>query len=230
MPRSVMQQIKGMGVAGPDGPVAKVEDVYFDDHYWTVRYLQVDTAEMMPGHKALISPASVVPGSVEEHALRVDLTREQLDNGPGLEKDQPISRVLEEAHAKYYGYAGYWAGPFMWGQVLDPYGQMPPPEDPETLRQQQAAAKRAEASHLRSAAEVVGYGIRATDGDIGHVEDFVVDERDWSISAMIVDTRNWLPGKKVLVPPGAIEKIDWASRQVEVRMKRNELKQAPEAG
>ena len=77
---------------------------------------------------------------------------------------------------------------------------------------------------------MVGYRIRATDGEIGHVEDFVVDDESWAIADMVVDTRNWLPGKKVLVPASAIEDIDWDDGTVSVRLRREELKHAPEAG
>jgi hypothetical protein len=76
---------------------------------------------------------------------------------------------------------------------------------------------------------VVGYAIRAADGELGHVEDFVVEDDSWKIAGMVVDTRNWLPGKKVLVPPSAIADIDWEGRQVTVAMTREELKRAPEA-
>jgi len=73
---------------------------------------------------------------------------------------------------------------------------------------------------------VVGYSIRALDGELGHVEDFVVDDRSWAIAGMVVDTRNWLPGKKVLVPPGAIGDIDWEGRAVSVKLKRDQIKHA----
>lgn len=88
---------------------------------------------------------------------------------------------------------------------------------------------RSREPHLRSSAEEVGYRIRATDGDIGHVEDFIVDDQNWAIAEMVVDTRNWLPGKKVLVPPGAITGIDWENGEVSVDLKREELKRAPAA-
>ena len=70
---------------------------------------------------------------------------------------------------------------------------------------------------------------KATDGTLGHVADFLIDDSTWDVRYLMVDTRNWLPGRKVLVPPSAIEDIDWENRQVRVRLNREELKRSPES-
>jgi hypothetical protein len=109
---------------------------------------------------------------------------------------------------------------------------MPPP--PSAARdldrgELERAEQAARESHLRSSREIAGYRIDAADGELGHVEDFVVDEDRWAIADLVVDTRNWLPGKKVLVPPSAVEDIDWESRKVRLRLSRRELREAPAA-
>jgi hypothetical protein len=75
---------------------------------------------------------------------------------------------------------------------------------------------------------VIGYHIAATDGDIGHVEDFVVDDFSWAIRYMIVDTTNWWPGKKVLVAPAWIKQVKWAESKVHVQLQREQIKTCPE--
>lgn len=224
MLQKVMQELKGDDIVARDGRIGSVDDVYFDDAHWAVRYLVVDTGDWLPGKRVLISPASLPPQASVDDYLRVDLTREQVENAPGTGEDPPVSRLMEEAHARYYGYPYYWAGPYLWG--IAPLPQ-PAPERHEELREM--AGQQARESHLRSSAEVVGYRIRAADGELGHVEDFLVDDQSWAIADMVVDTRNWLPGRKVLVPPSAITGIDWENREVRVRLKREELKRAPEA-
>jgi uncharacterized protein YrrD len=230
MLQRVMQDLKGDAIRARDGDVGSVKDVYFDDERWAVRYLVVDTGGWLPGRKVLISPAQVPPQPAGD-AIQVELTREQVERAPGVENDAPVSRLMEAAHARYYGYPYYWAGPYLWGVAPVAYGsaaaeQGRPREDEE---QREMAEQRARESHLRSSAEVIGYAIRAADGELGHVEDFVVEDDSWKIAGMVVDTRNWLPGKKVLVPPSAIADIDWEGRQVTVAMSREELKRAPEA-
>jgi len=83
-------------------------------------------------------------------------------------------------------------------------------------------------NHLRSVNEVRGYRIQATDNEIGHVEDFIMDDESWAIRYMVVDTLNWLPGRKVLVSPMWITTISWTDRKVAVGMNREQIKDCPE--
>lgn len=232
MLQKVMQDLKGDAILARDGRIGTVDDVYFDDERWAVRYLVVDTGEWLPGRKALISPASLPVQEGGGDYLRVNLTREQVEHAPGTSEDPPVSQVLEEAHARYYGYPYYWAGPYVWGMAPFPVSAAPAQsasQSRESREMIERAQQRARESHLRSSAAVVGYSIRTADGEIGHVEDFVVDDRTWEIADMVVDTRNWLPGKKALVPPKAITGIDWDRREVRVSLRRDELKGAPQA-
>ena len=82
--------------------------------------------------------------------------------------------------------------------------------------------------HLRSTHDVSGYHIQAADGEIGHVEDFIIDDETWAIRYLIVDTRNWWPGKKVLVSPQWIERVSWSESKVFVNLSRETIKQSPE--
>ena len=82
--------------------------------------------------------------------------------------------------------------------------------------------------HLRSTNEVIGYFNQANAGEFGHVEDLMVDEVSWNIKHMIADTRNWWPGKKVLVSPDQIQMITWNEKQVQVNLSREAIKNQPE--
>jgi sporulation protein YlmC with PRC-barrel domain len=94
-----------------------------------------------------------------------------------------------------------------------------------------AGSRDAAGAELVSSVEVTGYGLEAPDGEIGHVEDFVVDDESWAIADMVVDTRNWLPGgRRVLVPPTAVAAIDRPAKKVRVRLTRDEVRNSPEAG
>jgi len=80
---------------------------------------------------------------------------------------------------------------------------------------------------LRSANEVVGYHIQASDGQIGHVEDILVEDEDWSIHYLVADTKNWWPGRKVLISPLTVREIDWSDRQVRLGTDRQKVKDSP---
>jgi sporulation protein YlmC with PRC-barrel domain len=115
----------------------------------------------------------------------------------------------------------YWNGPAMWGSY--PYIA----RDRETWKTP-AQGGKAWDLHLRSTDNVSGYEIQAIDGEIGHVEDFVIDDETWAIRYLIVATRNWWPGKKVLVSPQWIERVSWSESKVLVNLSRETIKQSPE--
>ena len=81
--------------------------------------------------------------------------------------------------------------------------------------------------HQCATTSVEGYEIHAIDATFGHVEDFFVDEDGWKIRYLIIDTRNWWPGRAVLISPGWISKVDEASEEVHVALSREQIQTAP---
>jgi hypothetical protein len=169
----------------------------------------------------LISPYALIAVRKEEQDIAIDLTRKQIEDSPSLDSDKPVSRQFEEAYYGYYEWPGYWSGPYMWG--VYPYIV----RDPEKWKEP-TAAEKAWDPHLRSTHDVSGYHIQATDGEIGHVEAFILDDETWAIRYLIVDTKNWWPGKKVLVSPQWIERVSWDESKVFVNLSGEAIKQSPE--
>lgn len=227
-----LTQLKGCALGATDGDVGSVDEVYFDDARWGIRYLVVDTGGWLTGRVVLISPISIRGADWSERIIKVDLTRKQVEESPDIDADKPVSRQQEIAYFGYYGYPWYWGGPFLWGLDTYPLGTNRPmtPADPAAREMQTRIERELETAdhHLRSSAEVTGYSIHATDDDIGHVDDFLFDDASWAIRYMIVDTRNWWPGKKVLISPQWIERIDWPQSEVFVTLTRAAVEASPE--
>ena len=78
--------------------------------------------------------------------------------------------------------------------------------------------------HLRSTHAVSGYHIQALDGEIGHVEDFIIDDETWAIRYLMVNTHNFWPGRKVLISPQWIENVSWDESKVFVNLSRDAIK------
>jgi hypothetical protein len=74
---------------------------------------------------------------------------------------------------------------------------------------------------------VSSYSTAATDGEIGIVEDFIVEDDTWAIRYLAIDTHKWWPGKKVMISPQWIASIDWAQAKVNVLLSREGIKQSP---
>jgi hypothetical protein len=219
--------LRGLTIGAIDGDIGSVETLYFDDERWTVRYLVVETGSWLSGREVLISPASLGMSDWEHRRLPAALTRAQVEQSPSIDTHRPISRQHEAMFARYYGVPYYWAGPALWGP--EPY-PLPAQITTDIDRELQSRLEAQDAldEHLRSTQAVTGYAIRATDGDIGHVEDFLVDDRAWSIRYLVVDTRNWWPGKRVLVAPEWIRDVSWSDGAVSVGLARATIRGAPE--
>jgi hypothetical protein len=207
-----------------DGEIGRCHDFLFDDRYWMIRYMVADTRKWLPGRKVLISPISLENPDWRKQRFPVKLTREQIKESPPLETDKPVSRQYENRYFDYYNWPYYWIGPYPWGLYPDPQ-QL---EATENRRPEAEKELRPHDSHLRSAKEVEGYHIQATDGEIGHVEDFLVDVTSWAIRYMVVDTRNWLPGRKVLIASDWLDDVSWPDQKVFVELKRKQVKESPE--
>ncbi len=230
MLRSV-EKLGGFTILATDGEIGKIDDFYFDGESWDIRYLVVSTGPWLLGRKVLLHPSAVGQISWETQMLSVGLTKEQVENSPDIDTNKPVSRQQEVELFSHYNWIPYWThgGSFvMQGGVAVPIAREEPPAKSTLEKEVEAMTQQAQDPSLRSTDEVTGYHIQASDGEIGHVEDFLVDEEAWIIRYMIVDTGNWLPGRKVLVSPRWIEMVTWHEKKVSVDLSQEAIKDSPE--
>jgi hypothetical protein len=209
-----------------DGLIGSIKDCYFDDEHWTVRYLVVHTGAWLLGRDVLISPIAARGFNEDEKSILVDLTKAKVEKSPGIDSAEPISRHQEREYFQYYGWPYYWGGPGVWGWggVPAPIVPIPEPAPPRELPHEEGQVD----VHLRSALEIHGYRIQASDQEIGHVEDFILDSATWTITDLLIDTRNWWPGKKVLIPHALVHNVSWVDRTITVDLSSEQIQQAPE--
>jgi hypothetical protein len=219
--------LKGFVIRATDGEIGTVDQFYFDDETWAIRYLTVDTGDWLGGRIVLISPISVVHTDWQTKRLDVALTKKQVENSPDIDTHKPVSRQHEAEYLGYYGYPYYWGGPYLWGPAFYPMG-LAIPTTASTESMADRTRRESTDSHLRSTEAVTGYYIEAADGEIGHVDGFVVDDEAWAIRYIEVATRNWWPGKKVLVSPAWIERVSWEDLKVYVGLSRDAIQNGPE--
>jgi len=219
-------KLTGYKLGALDGDFGKVRDSYFDDQTWTVRYLVDDTGGWLPALQVLISPFAVKSVDDAGKHINVSLTKQQIEKSPPIDADKPVSRQFEEKYHRYFGWPMYWYGPALWGPAPFPYyeGYVPPMEGLRPVEEGSGDP------HLRSTSEMIKYHIRARDREIGHVEDFLIDDHTWAIRYLVVDTRNWWPGKKVLLSPQWIERVSWPEALVHVDLLSETIAAAPEFG
>jgi hypothetical protein len=209
-------------VEATDGNIGNVKDIYFDNDKWVIRYIVVDTGNILPGKRVLLSPKSFGHPETMQKVMPVNLTREKVKSSPEASTELPVSKLEEIELHKYYNWIPYWDNDFI---TYPAPIVTPPPVDPQEVSEFEEKVKN---TSLRSLGEVVGYRIKANDGQIGHIEDFIIDDSDWSIRYMVVDTRNFLSGRKVLLSLEWVGNLDWASGTVDVDLSVEQIKQSPE--
>ena len=216
---SKVKALKGYKMDSLDGEIGKVKEFYFDDHYWTIRYLVAEPGS--GGRQVLISPYALRAVEKEKKSVAINLTKKQIEGSPLWDSDKPVSRQFELEYYGYYGWPAYWNGPLMWGDY--PYIE----RDPENWTENSEEEKQWD-PHLQSTDAVSGYHVHASDGEIGHVEDFIIDDESWAIRYLIINTRNLLSGKEVLISPKWIERVSWDESKIFVNVTREAVKQSPE--
>jgi len=208
-----------------DGRIGTVKDFLFDDAGWVVRWLVVDTGNWLSGRRVLLPPSVLGQIDSGKKQFSIRLTLDQVCNSPEINTQFPVSRQMESQLYEHYEWSPYWrTDSYLYG-----YGDVIGPPDPSADRHDNLGALtgQGDVPHLRSIEAVLGYHIHARDGEIGHIDDFVIEDADWSIHFLIVDTRNWWPGKKVLISPQLARDIAWEAKLVNLVVERQMVRDSP---
>jgi hypothetical protein len=228
------RDLENYAIEATDGTIGHVRDFYFDDKAWAVRYLVVETGGWLQGREVLISPISLGHCDHAKKRLEVSLTREQVKGSPDVDTHQPISRQHEMGYLGYYGYPNYWGGNGLWGAGSLPSLMLRSVDDPDgqglllrESRRQEVGSVAGDDPHLRSINAMHNYRIHGTDGEIGLVRGFLVEEGTWAIRYLVVEAGHWWSGHQVLIVPEWISGVSWLDQTVNVVVTREQIKTAP---
>jgi sporulation protein YlmC with PRC-barrel domain len=222
-----IRQLYGKTLAASDGEVGHIQDFYFNDQQWAVRYVIVDTGSWLPERQVLLSPHAFRSFDQKEDSLQVILTRQQIENSPPIDSHKPVSRQYEEEYYRYYGWPSYWDGGGMWGlggQPITPWPYLMPDQQTTTPG---APLSNGTDPHLRSTQSMNGYHIQASDGSIGHITDFVMDE-NWVIRQLVIQTGHWFSSKEIVLSQEDVERISYEQSTVYISKSKEAISAAPE--
>lgn len=231
-----LNRLKGYQIRATDGVIGRIDQFFWDDEKWVVRYLVVNTGNWLVRHDVLISPISIKQINEGDREIHLNLTCEQVEKSPDIDTHQPVSRRKEVEFYEYYRWPHYWGAPGLWH--LGPYGttfgldypesvQLPPPPSPNDDSRENI--------HLRSTREVQGYSVKAKVEDpkhpensvFGQVDDFLVDETTFAIKHLVVDSQKFWPSKSVLIATEWISDVDWLEGVVKTPLKKQTIKDSP---
>lgn len=220
-----IKEMEKFKIDASDGTIGDLKDCYFDDDSWVVRYLVVDAGSWLSSNKVLVSPYSIREVDWEGKSILARVTKDQIKHSPSIDTELPVSRQYERDYLGYYNYPYYWGGgAYLWG--MSDYPEIVSDSDYAAARRN-AQDRVTEDPHLRSCNAVHGYHVHATDGEIGHVQGYLVDPRSWAIRYVIVNTSNWWMGHSVLISPEWIDRVSWDEQTVTIDWTRQAVKDAP---
>lgn len=221
--------LRGFTLHASDGELGRCKDFLFDDESWAVRYMVADTRKWLPGRKVLISPEQLGSPDWSSQTLPVSLTKRRIQDAPPLDEAAPVSRRAEARWADYFGYSRYWAAPASWGTVG--VGTALPLTTPPTVEPSALADELSEddldAVHIRSCHELVGYALQTQNGELGHVDDVLVDSDTWRLYRWVVKSRHLADRAPVLVPVESTQDISWHARSVHVSLSMDQVAACP---
>ena len=222
-----IKQLYGDTLHALDGEIGRVKDFYFDDQNWVIRYVIVDAGSWLSRRLVLLAPHAFTHFEEDGVSRPVNLTRQQIQDSPAIELHKPVSRQFEDEYYDYYQYSPYWYGGSMWGlggyPVFLPLSQVNPP----SLNRSHGSSTHDD-PHLRSTLALVGYKIHTSEGEVGHVIDFIVHAKTWAITHLIVETGHWYSGKEIAIAPKHVERISYEDSKVFLDVTRNAMLEAPE--
>jgi hypothetical protein len=230
--------LEGCAVEASDGEVGSVKDLLFDGQTWKIRWMVVDTGHWLPGRQVLIHPSAIAPITLppkpelpmmspgDTLELTVNLTRDEIEAGPHLREEEPVTEPMEALLYDYYGWDPYW-GATHFGAELMPNAEQRIVDDAAQREADAEAPPQDGGPRLHGVASLRGFHVHATDGDIGHVENVFAEDTNWEIRYLVIATRNWWPGKIVQLSPYAVRDIDWQDRRINMNVSRDQVRSAP---
>jgi uncharacterized protein YrrD len=212
----------GYKIHATDDFIGKADDFIFDKRSWIIRYLVVDTRVLFGKHVLLYTEAIDRPDWKHQEFL-MNVTKEQVKNSPELDLQNPISPKDQRRLHTYYQWPGYMVPPFP-----VPAAGFPLPVQQEPLSESEFPPQEEDNHHLHSLKTIKGYHLQTTDDELGHVDDFLIEDQQWVVRYLVIDTRNWLPGKHVLIAPEWTSYIAWEDHKVAVKFSKEAIKESPE--
>lgn len=206
-------------VKAVDGKLGKAHDLYFEDGSWAIRYLLLNVGRWLLGERVLVPPERLGQPDTKSHSLPVLMTKREVEQCAAAETAQPVSHQMQHKVSARYGGTHAQGG----GPMASLHGVMS--SEAVALAESEESPPQ-QGPGLRSIQEVLGYQIEALDGPLGVAEDFLIDDDEWVIRYILVNTKTWKPGRQVLIPPSWVQAIVWSESRIHVSVKREKIKTA----
>jgi sporulation protein YlmC with PRC-barrel domain len=81
---------------------------------------------------------------------------------------------------------------------------------------------------LRSTHAITGYHIETSDGELGYLQNLIVEDETWHIESLVIEMNSCLEGKNVILPLAHVREVRWSMSRMLVDITSDQLKDSPE--
>ena len=187
--------LRGLRVMNAGEAVGHVDEFYFDDQSWRIRYLVLDVGSWLSGRKVLVSPATIVSLEWDAKSMNIKATKDEIRKSPDVSTELPVALVLEAQIHRHFAWDYYWPEMFPMKEEVS--------ED---------ALNKTHDPHLRSTRVLSDISVVTEKGKpLGRIEEFLIDPKAWRIDLLRIDH-----GKvgSVLLSPELVKSIDVSRREI----------------
>jgi hypothetical protein len=223
-----LNDLIGYSVRTENGDAGKVNNFYFDDLNWFVRYMIIDTGGLFDANRLFISPVVIEHIDRENQTILLKLTTERIAASPNMSDRQGLTRGDEVAIHEFFNWPAYWeeAGVPAVEAGLSGWSVTEMMTDVEGKHREATGGQE---RTLRNFTEMAGYRIISRDeGEVARLDDILVNDEDWRIMYMIGKVSGLLPGKNVLLSPAWISQTRYEQEEIAMDLTAETLRNSPE--
>ncbi|QDU80029.1 PRC-barrel domain protein [Polystyrenella longa] len=207
--------LPGYKLKAIDGDFGTITDLLFDDENKMIRYFVVNCGGWLNREEVLLSPVAFEEPDHEAFTISTILSKHAIEDAPAIESNPPVSKQSQSDLADYFDW------PMFWSHIPEQLSHR------LSFDESEVEAGESHDMHLRSLKEIRGYTIKCNEGDLGHVEELIVDTDTWTLRYLTIDTGVWLPGKKVIIGIDWLSDICWEEQSASIDLSREQVKDAP---
>ncbi len=212
-----IKSIGAYSVHCTDGELGVLEAFHFDDRTWSIRYLVININSLLNPKRVLLLPTAAYELSWSDHSIKVNLNKKQVMNATPYSADLPVSvqhELLDRKNFHTLYLSDPWSGSVlpMWFPNTDKAGELV-----EVIGDED----------LRCTSMTIGYKVMASDKQAGKVVDMILDDHEWKIKYLVVDTNGFLPLGDVLLSVKHVDGFVTDDEIISIDISSDELKHCP---
>lgn len=223
-----LRSLSNHAIQATDGEIGRIESFYFDDESRFIRYVVAEPGQWFDRTKVLLSPYSIRAVDDATRRVEVNLTRQQVASSPDIDTESPITRQMEVDCFTHYRWPFYWTGAGVWGAAA-PLGsdfELPPASNATAQGQELPDCVKSQV-YLRSLSSALGCHVFANKGELGHLDDFIVDDQGWMIRYFVVRFRKLIASHLLLIARDWVNSIHWKSRKIRIALPKEKVIHSP---